>query len=181
MADTINIPISFVAGINISWTDTYEDWPASEYELTYTFVNQSETISLVATASGDSHVVEILPASFTGSGKYKYQIMARLLAAPNTVSIVGYGEVMVSENYANTVGGLDTRCIQEKLLDQINTLLLEDVGDESQKIAYQDMEVWSHDRQGLYDFRDKLQRELTLIKQKKRRKFCKNLRYNLRG
>lgn len=181
MANSVNIPISFVAGINISWTDTYEDWPASDYELTYTFVNQSQTISKVAVADGDAHDVSIDPADFTGSGRYKYQIMARLLVAPNTVSIVGYGEVMVSPNYASTVGGLDTRCIQEKLLDQINTLLLEDVGDESQKIAYQDMEVWSHDRQGLYDFRDKLQRELTLIRQKKRKKFCKNLLYNMRG
>lgn len=179
MTDTINVPESFIENTTISWVDTFDDYPAPGHVLTYTFVNQTTTVSVTATQDGSTENHKVQPdTSQFSPGDWRWQIMATETSSGNK-TILGYGMVRVVLNFADTVSGHDNRLIQEKILEQVNEYLLNNTASGQQKITYKDMEVWNTDPEQLMKLRDKLMREIAMIKQRKTGKFLRSLRFRL--
>ena len=180
MTNTINIPKSFIANTHIEWTDTYEKYPASGFDVDYNIVSQTQTLTVAGVSSGDSFIFTPDTSSWT-AGLYRWQILATD-KNNNRKYVIAMGEVVIKVNFAGTTGH-DGRCVQEILLDQINDWLKDNVTDQVQKVTHRDMEVWNNDRDGLFLFRKTLMKELFQIREARKRREgrqMKNVRFKFR-
>lgn len=177
MANEINIPKSFYADTSIAWNDNYNNYPADEYTVSYHVANKDNTYEIAGSANGVTFDFDPDTSSYA-VGKYSFQITAtQLIGGRKYVIATGY--VSIKTNFAGT-SGVDTRCIQERLLDQVNDWLEGNITNTKQKITHSNMEVWNYDREGLFEFRDKLMRELEMVKAAKARKngkFMKSIKW----
>ena len=167
MSGIINIPKRFIQKTFVSWTDTYDDYDPTSYDVKYIFANTNNTISCSGTANGSSFDFEPDTTGFE-AGTYQYQISATH-KTNNRLFIIATGYVNITLNFDGTAG-VDTRSDQEKILEQINNHLISNVASEKQKITYKDMEVWNYDRTGLLELRKTLMREISMMNELKKRR-----------
>lgn len=180
MTDQINIPKSFFGGTHITWEDCYSDYNPTEHDVSYWIASLTTTQEVVGTPNGANTGFVFDPSGATlPAGRYKWQILATL-KSPVRKYVVASGEVNVKALFEDT-NGIDTRTIQATLIAQINDWLKDNVTENEQKITHDGMEVWNYDRQGLLDFRTTLMKELSVIKERERRKrgggFTKQVRF----
>jgi hypothetical protein len=172
MSNSINIPKSLFSGTSLTWTDDYDDFSAVDFDVSYFIANREATHEVEGTADGTKFIFDPDTSTWV-AGIHQWQITATHKSNSRKY-VVATGELKIKALLDGTTG-LDSRTVQEKLLDQINDWLIANVTDQEQKITYREMEVWNYDREGLYQLREKLMRELDMIRQAKKRKNGKQM------
>lgn len=117
-------PREIVVGSTLKWTRDFEDYPASEYSLTYYFRGAGQGFDAAASADGDSFAVTVPAATTSGMtpGAYYWQAVAvkdgeKFVAARGEAKAVAG---LASVDAATTVDG---RSEAKKTLDAIDALL----------------------------------------------------------
>jgi len=113
-----------VAGVDWDWTESVSDYPASTHQLKYLLKKgTAATITLTATADGDSHVFEIDQATTAGyaAGLYRYQPIAILLTDANDIHEVGAPGLV--EVFSDLSAVSDARVHALKMVDYLRTSL----------------------------------------------------------
>lgn len=111
-------PASLRAGDSAFWQISDASYPAGDgWVLTYTFINSAGKFSIVATASGNDHIVHVLPAvtALYPAGDYTWQCVAANGTDAYTIR-TGTMEVLASFAAATT---LDARSFAQKTLDAL--------------------------------------------------------------
>lgn len=116
----MQIPQSLTAGDTWSWTDSFSDYPASTWTLTYYFVGP-EAFNAVAVASGDDHETTVAATTTADYKPGTYDWIARVTDG-STVTTVGQGRLTVAPNLANRK--YDHRSFWRKVLDQLEPVIL---------------------------------------------------------
>lgn len=117
-------PSSVRAGDTVTWLKSLANYPASLWTLYYRLVSPTAKIDITATASGDSHLVSVLPATSDEwiAGDYAY--VAWVSDGTDRVTL-GQGKITVLPDLAAlTAAGHDTRTHAKKMLDAIDAALL---------------------------------------------------------
>ncbi len=113
------IPLTLTSGDSISWAVSLSDYPASEsWELTYTLVKSGTNIQIVASASGNDHLIEV-PSETTSeydSGEYEYQ--AHVSNGTERYQ-VDSGIVEIVIDFSQQASGYDPRSDVKKSLDAL--------------------------------------------------------------
>lgn len=115
------VPNELIAGDTWAWTRTLSGYPAPTWSLTYFFVKEGKTFSVVASASGADHAVSVAPATTAPYPSGRYQWTARATDG-TTVTTVESGWVDVKPNPATST--VDPRSWAAKTLEAINAFLL---------------------------------------------------------
>ena len=118
--ETMSEPSTIFAGDTLTWSKSLEDYPASAWTLTYSFVRQGKSISVTASAEGNAHRVSVA-ASTTATwlpGTYLWTSYATSGSERYTVET---GELVIKPNPA--AGGYDTRSYVKRVLDAIEALI----------------------------------------------------------
>jgi len=112
-------PVLVRCGDSWQWTRALSDYPASTWTLTYTLYNASDAITIVASADGDTHSVDVAPATTTAYTSGRYEWLAKVSDGTDTHTIAAGVLIVAPEITAAT----DTRSHARKMLDALNALL----------------------------------------------------------
>ncbi len=117
-------PDRFIQGELVKWTRTLDNFPASAWTLTYTFLSPSHQFAVVATADGDTHAAEITEAISLDipAGEYQWQALADD-GTLDTKAIDG-GLLTVERAFSEESAGLELRSFARRMLDAIEARLL---------------------------------------------------------
>lgn len=113
-------PLSVYAGDTVAWTKSLTDYPASVWTLAYAFVRDGGSISITATASGDTHSVSVAAATTAAwiPAEYTWTSYATSGAVRH---IVETGGIVVKANPES--GGYDARSQVKRTLDAVRALI----------------------------------------------------------
>lgn len=115
-------PSSFRVGDFLTWTKDLPDFPANaSWVLTYTLINASAKITIVASASGALHLVSVLPATTAAYTAGDYTWAARVTKATESYT-VGEGTMVLEPNLA-ALTTYDGRSFARTMLDAIQAAL----------------------------------------------------------
>jgi len=125
-----DIPPRITAGDGISWRKSFSNYPATSWDLTYTFLNSTDRINIGASeisADGSDFLIEI-PGSTSApwkSGKYKYQAYLTNQSDSDERIMIDHGSTEILPNYATVTSGsgIDTRTHAEKVLDGLEAMI----------------------------------------------------------
>lgn len=112
-------PETFIAGDTVQWRRFFSPYPASAWELVYTFVNAGGRKQVSAAADGDAHLSTISATDSAAWTPGRYDWQASLTKDDARVT-VGAGHVIVEPNFATAENGLDARSYARKVLDAID-------------------------------------------------------------
>jgi len=117
------IPPSLVINNSVSWKVSLSDFPATTWTLTYALVNTANQETIVASADGTDHLVEIPVATSAGytAGEYNYQ--AFVDDGADERYKVGEGEIEIVTDYEAATSGYDARSWVKKTLDAIEDVI----------------------------------------------------------
>lgn len=116
-----NEPLEVNAGDTWSWTRSFDDYPASTWTLTYRFVGNDDSQTVVAVADGDDFDVTVA-ASTSGdfkAGVYKWGAYVESGGERYTVDS---GTLTVKPNFADLTPGAQ-RSHVEKVLEAIECVI----------------------------------------------------------
>ena len=113
-------PTAFYAGDSVTWKISLTNFPADTWSLSYTLVNNEETISIGSTADGDDHLIEVSAADTANYEFGRYNYIARVTDGVN-VHTVAKGAIKIERNLDN--GIYDSRSQNERTLDAINAMI----------------------------------------------------------
>jgi hypothetical protein len=117
-------PAEVRAGDTVTWLKTLADYPASTWALYYRLINATAKIDITATASGDSHLVSVVPTTSDDWTAGDYAYIAWVTSGTDRVT-VAQGKITVLPNLAAvTAAGYDLRTQAKKMLDAIDAALL---------------------------------------------------------
>lgn len=114
-------PTQARAGDTWDWTKEYPDYPASTWTLSYVFFNASGVISITASAAGDTHSVDVAPATTSGYTAGRYDWTSSVTDGTDVYQ-VGSGAIDVLPDLSASTS-YDGRSHARKMLDSINTIL----------------------------------------------------------
>ena len=159
-------PQSIYANTNFKFVKFFDLYPATLYTLKYAMVPfDGATLGAIKFQSvplngGNWHFVSVLPA-VTITWKpalYAWQCFAELLTDATQRDYISRGTIMVNADYS-TAGAVDTRGKWQKILDEVDAMILLTAGDSHQEITIgrgtisgQAIKGW--DRADLINFRD---------------------------
>lgn len=128
-------PTEITAGDYIQWLIPGGDYPAPDWDLSYTLINDSNKYDVTAADSGGDHLVTIDNATSGAfvAGVYKYQ---RYVSNGSQRITTGSGEITINPDYSSAAT-LDTRTQTKRILDAINAVIEKraSVDQESYQIA----------------------------------------------
>lgn len=114
-------PTAARAGDTWQWTRTLADWPASVWTLSYTLINAAAKITLTATADGDTHDIDVPPATTAAYTAGRYDWTAQVTDGTNKYPVgSGAMDVLPDITAASTH---DSRSHARVMLDAIEALL----------------------------------------------------------
>ncbi|HEV2706251.1 MAG TPA: hypothetical protein VGV59_10030 [Pyrinomonadaceae bacterium] len=118
-------PREIVAGAQLEWTKELDDYPASEWTLTYYCRGTGTGFDAIAVADGDTHVLTV-PAADTAAmtpGVYYWQAWVE---KGGEKFVVASGQVTVKKGFASVATGVavDERSQAKKILDAIDAMML---------------------------------------------------------
>lgn len=117
-------PDRFRAGNTLTWLKTLEDFPASEgWVLYYRLINTAGKYDITATASGDSHLVEVAKATTATYTAGTYTLLSWVDDGTDRHD-VGQQQLIVEVNLAAQASGYDTRSNAKQALDAVDAALL---------------------------------------------------------
>jgi hypothetical protein len=114
-------PTTARAGDTWRWTRDLPDYPAPTWGLTYTLFASAGVLSIVATASGTLHSVDLAPATTALYTAARYDWVAHVSDGTDRFQ-VGSGVLQVLPDVAEATA-YDGRSHARKMLDAINALL----------------------------------------------------------
>jgi len=121
MAHTVptSEPVSVRAGDTWTWTRSLPDYPATDWTLTYTLWTADGVVSIVASADGATHAVDVPPATTAAyaAGRYTFFFIVRDCTEIYTVG-TGVMQVLPAVGAAQ-----DTRTHARTMLDAINAMI----------------------------------------------------------
>lgn len=123
---TCKEPSIIRAGDTVVWGRTFDDYPASDFTLSYVFVSATAQYLATAVASADhpdGFTVTVASATTAGwaAGRYTWQAYVR--DADGNRFTVDEGQLQIFPNLETATGGIDNRDADEKMLDAIKALL----------------------------------------------------------
>lgn len=114
-------PTRVRAGETWDWERSLSDYPASTWTLTYTFTSASAAISIVASADGDTHVVDVDPLTTAAYTAGHYEGFAQVTDGTDTYTVwSGTLRVLPDLSAATSYDG---RSHARVMLDAIEALL----------------------------------------------------------
>ena len=113
-------PSSVYAGDTVAWTKSLNDYPATAWTLYYALQRDGGSISIEASADGNTHSVSVAAATTATWVPATYQWTAYVSDGTNRYT-VETGEITIKPN--PTAGGYDTRGYAKRMLDAIEALL----------------------------------------------------------
>jgi len=119
-----NEPKTITKGITAKWTESFADYPATEWALNYYFRGVGTGKDVSATADGTDFDVEI-PATSTDDftvGNYKYQAV---VSKDDEKYIVSEGIVLIKQGLAavEVATTVETRSANQIVLDKIRAMI----------------------------------------------------------
>ncbi len=121
----MNEPETFTQGDTVQWTESFEDYPASNFTLTYVATGPSNSnITITATANGDDYVVTMTPTisgAFDPPGLYSWY--RYVTDGQNNRYTNGHGEFNVLADPTKIAPGQDQRDHYRIVLDAINAVI----------------------------------------------------------
>jgi hypothetical protein len=117
-----DIPSRLVIGESVSWKWTDSDFPASSWTLTYTLINASAKISIVASADGDDHLVEVTTGTSAAYTAGEYDWQAHVDDGADERYKVAAGVIEIVADFAANAT-LDARSHAKIMLDGIEAAL----------------------------------------------------------
>ena len=114
-----------VAGVDWDWEESVNDYPASTHQLKYLLKRANEnTITLTASASGNSHVFEIDRAVTAAYPKGWYTYQAIIVSRTDATDIHEVGAPGLVQVYPDLTTEPDPRSFELQMVDKIKTALL---------------------------------------------------------
>lgn len=114
-------PIQARAGDTWEWTKDYPDYPASTWTLSYVFYNSSGVIQIAASADGDTHTIDVAPATTTAYTAGRYDWTASVTDGTDVYQ-VGSGVTQVLPDLSSATS-YDGRSHARVMLDAIDAIL----------------------------------------------------------
>lgn len=118
-------PLSIIAGDTLIWQKPIVDYPASAgWTLHYRLINAVGKIDIIASATGDTHSINV-PAATSAvyvAGIYDWQSYVTNVAGDRYTIATGHMEVKA--NWAAQVAGLETRSTARQILDTLEAAWL---------------------------------------------------------
>lgn len=115
-------PAALIAGDTAKWLRSLPDYlPADGWTLTYTLLNAAGKITIISSASADSHLVNV-PSADTAlwlAGEYAWR--AQIASATGDAYTIGSGTIIVQPAFSAAT--LDNRSHARKVLANINAYL----------------------------------------------------------
>lgn len=117
------IPGCVVAGDSLSWSRSFDDYPASAgWALSYTLISPTAVKNFNATADGDGFIVSVAAADTVDWPVGSCRLVETLSNGTQRVT-VGNTPLQVSQNLAIATQGVDLRSHAEKMLASIEAWL----------------------------------------------------------
>jgi hypothetical protein len=117
-------PAEVRAGDTVTWQKTLDAYPAGTWVLYYRLINATAKIDITAIASGDAHLVSVLPTTSDDWTAGEYAYVAWVISGADRVT-VAQGKITVLPNLAAVAtAGFDLRTQAKKMLDAIDAALL---------------------------------------------------------
>lgn len=117
-------PSKITAGESLEWLISLDDYPASEWTLSYALVNSAGRIAITGAQyqSGDTHHISVsttTSAAYT-AGVYSYQAYVSKTGAKKVVET---GTIEVLPDFSTKSSGYDDRSFAKTCLDNIEAVL----------------------------------------------------------
>lgn len=123
MATTIReLPTTINAGDTLCFTDTFVDYPATTYTLTYRLVGSNGSYTFTASASGSSYEVDVAAATTAAWAAGTYQATGTVSDGSDRFTVVSK-TVEIEPDYSVMSSSTDIRTHEEKTLDAINAVI----------------------------------------------------------
>ena len=153
-------PTKFVSGDTVCWTKSLADYPADEYELTYSFVTSGNQFAVTCTADGTDHYAEIAIADSAETvGVYRWQSYATLMDDSERY-LVESGTCEILTDFASESSGYDPRTSAEKMLDALNATLVGKASQDQLSLSIQGRSLQRMDPAELLTWRSKMKTEV---------------------
>lgn len=121
-------PTRIAKGEKMSWTRSFGDYPADEYDLEYRFRGNGPGFDVAATADGSDFIASVSAAQSTTmieGETYQWQAWLTEQADATNTWIVDRGTIVVDRGFAaDSSAALDLRSEAKKILDAINATIL---------------------------------------------------------
>jgi len=119
-----NIPAKLTAGVSVSWSVSFSDYPASEsWELTYTLIKSDTRIQIVGSADGEDHLIEIAKAVTANYAVGEYEYQAHVSNGTERYQVEA-GIIEVVTDFATQESGYDARSDNKKILDALSAAIV---------------------------------------------------------
>lgn len=153
-----NEPRIITKGSTAKWTESFADYPASEWTLTYYFRGVGAGADVVAVADGDDFEVTISATVSDGftPGVYKYQAQA---VKDTEKFIVSEGALTVKPEFAGSATtAIETRSLNKIILDKIDAMISGSLDKNVQEYTIENRQLKRYTFDELLKLRDKYAR-----------------------
>ena len=115
-------PTAIRVGDTISWTKTFDDFPATTYTLKYELVTSGTRIQIEASADGDDYAIAVAATTTVNwtAGRYHWESFAH---DGNDRYHLESGVIDILPDFEVQTSGYDDRSHAKKVLDAIESLL----------------------------------------------------------
>jgi hypothetical protein len=121
----MSVPKTFFEGDTVSWDETLSsDYPATDWLLTYRFINESGKITVVAQANGDDYIVNLTAAETDTyiAGEYTWVAKVEDIATSSKSYTVLAGQLQIFKNLED-VNQYDARTWAEIALENVEAVI----------------------------------------------------------
>lgn len=119
-------PTTITQGESYSWTRSFSDYPADEWDVQYRFRGPGQGFNVDATADDTRHAAEITSAmsGLAASGNYLWQAWATNIADDTIIREIASGQMTIRLGFpVNPTAGVETRSAAQIDLDAIDAAL----------------------------------------------------------
>jgi len=116
-------PAEIRAGSTLWWSASYGDFPASTWTLTYTLRGPAK-YTITATASGDTHHVDVVPATTAAYLPGNYTLLGEFTDGTDVYPLPeGPSRFVITEDLAQSSSAFDARSWNEQIVDAIKAVI----------------------------------------------------------
>jgi len=119
----MNEPRKIRKGLSETWTESINDYPATEYTLKYNLQNSSANVAIVSTADGNAHTVTLTASTTAGytAGTYKWQSYVENISDSDEKVFIAQGTIEIVNTFLS--GNTDQRSHARKTLEAIEAVI----------------------------------------------------------
>lgn len=119
-------PIEFAQGDTLSFTRILPDYPASQsWSIQYFLTGGPQPIQFNSTASGDSHVILVLPAVTANWLPGSYILAGYVInSGSGERHQIYYGSLPIYEDWSKAPGGSPVQTFAQQMIAQLETVML---------------------------------------------------------